>query len=85
LEKFVYGTVSRGENTFFIFDEFNPGFLSNFVEDLFERNIADACIAGWSELLEEQHDFFLYLTEKESKINSLDHSTENLIKLYRGE
>jgi hypothetical protein len=75
----------KGENSFFIFDQFNPHFLSAHVNALLKDGIADACIAGWVEVIGEEHDVFLFLVEKETNNQSGILSPENLTKLYRGD
>lgn len=75
----------KGENSFFIFDQFNPQFLSAHVNALLNDGTADACIAGWVEVMGEVHDVFLYLAEKEKNKQAVMLSPENLTKLYHGD
>jgi len=37
----------KGENAFFLFNSFNAYFIENYVADLLENGIMEACICGW--------------------------------------
>ena len=54
----------KGENAFFIFDEFECQFVCDYVNLLFETNKMDACITGWVEIKGDQYESFLYYIEK---------------------
>ena len=71
----------KGENGFFIFDKFDPGFMVEYVQQVFSQG-AEACLAGWIEVLGEQHDVFLYLAENQKRINALPHSALQVKELY---
>ncbi len=72
----------KGENGFFIFDKFDPAFISNYV-NLVMKQGAKACLAGWIEVSGEQHNVFLYLTENKKQGLALPHTTEQLTDLYQ--
>ena len=72
----------KGENGFFVFEQFNCGFMTGYVDQLIARG-AESCIAGWIESNGEAHDVFLYLTEKEKRGEALDHTSETVSKLYK--
>jgi hypothetical protein len=72
----------KGENAFFVFEKFNPQFISDYVGHVLSQG-ARACIAGWTEVLGEQYNVFLYLVENTKQGLALPHTTEQLIKLYR--
>jgi 3-oxoacyl-(acyl-carrier-protein) synthase len=71
----------KGENAFFVLPKFNASRLHGYAEILMASGKTDACIAGWVDVLGEQHDVFLYLLEK-SKNGELRHTAEELQKLY---
>jgi hypothetical protein len=73
-----------GENAFFVFPEFNPEFLANYTEGLFESHGMTAAIGGWVDVERERHDVFLYLVEDRGSGEAIPHSMENLFKLYQG-
>jgi hypothetical protein len=75
----------KGENAFFIFEAFNAGFIQQYVNNLFNNNILQACICGWVELLEDQYKAVLFLVEKEKDSQSTLFSIENINKIYQVE
>lgn len=72
----------KGENGFFIFDKFDPFFMASYVEGVLNGG-ADACLAGWVEILGEQHDVFLYLVENKNGNMALPHTAAQLTELYQ--
>ena len=73
----------RGENAFFVFDEFNAGFIENYVNNLINNNILQSCICGWVELLDDQYKSVLFLVEKERTGQRILFTKENINKIYR--
>ena len=73
----------KGENAFFVTPSFEPVTMAGYVDGVMENEYTSACIAGWVEVLGEQHDVFLYLVEK-SKFGetSWPHDEETIEKLY---
>ncbi len=71
----------KGENAFFVLPAFDPNRLFEYAEIVMASGKTDACIAGWVDVLGEQHDVFLYLLEK-SNNGGLEHTAEQLQKLY---
>ena len=72
----------KGENAFFVLPRFDSSRLFEYVEIVMASGKTDACIAGWVDVLGEQHDVFLYLLEKLDN-GGLEHTAEQLQKLYR--
>lgn len=93
LPNIVIGEISikhkfKGENGFFIFEKFDADFLANYVSDLFNSNILQACICGWVELMGEEYKAVLFLVEKESATITdssagIILSMENFNKIYQ--
>ena len=75
----------KGENAFFVFEEFDGPFLSLYVDNILGNNSAQACLAGWVEVLADHYDVFLYWAEKQKRELGIEHTAENLIKLYISE
>jgi hypothetical protein len=73
----------KGENAFFIFDEFNAGFIENYVSNLINNNTLQSCICGWVELLEDRYKSVLFLVEKEEAGQKILFTKENLNKTYQ--
>jgi hypothetical protein len=72
----------KGENGFFVFEKFNPEFISSYVNQVLAQG-AKACLAGWIEVLGEQHNVFLYLVEERNQEVLLQHTTAQLEQLYQ--
>ena len=70
----------KSENSFFIFDAFNPSFMANYANILIQTHKADAVLCGWVEYLNEEYTAFLYLVSKEG---TLEHNEQSLIQLYK--
>lgn len=73
----------KGENAFFVFDEFNAVFIENYVSNLINNNILQSCICGWVELLGDQYRSVLFLVEKEQAGQSILFTKENINKIYQ--
>jgi len=72
----------KGENAFFICEQFDGEFIEQYVTNLINNNILQACIFGWVELLNEEYKTVLFLVEKEASPNSLLFTNENINKIY---
>lgn len=86
LPNIVIGEISirfhfKGENAFFINEKFEPAFMEQYVSNLLNNNILQACICGWIELLEDEYKTVLFLVEKTVK-TGIPFSKENLNKIY---
>ena len=51
----------KSENTFFIFEKFNPVLMSNYTNVLLSTGRADKVLCGWTEYYKETYRAFLYL------------------------
>ena len=69
----------KSENAFFIFGKYNAAFHHTYENNLIQMNKADSVLAGWVNVDKNICDAFLYLV---SKKGTIEHTTENLIKLY---
>jgi hypothetical protein len=72
----------KGENAFFIFEQFNADFIAGYVSNLLDTQQLQACICGWVELLGDEYKAVLFLIEKEHKEGSMPFITENIDKVY---
>ena len=72
----------KGENAFFVFKQFDATFIAQYVNNLFDNNVIDACICGWVELLGENYKAVLLLVEKQQSNQSAAYTTENINKIY---
>lgn len=70
----------RGENTFFIVENFNAELLTNHINNLFLANKARAFIGGWVNYNFDSYEAFLYLVNQQGKI---EHKTEEINRLFK--
>jgi hypothetical protein len=73
----------KGENAFFIFEEFNTAFMLAYCNDLLNTKAAKACICGWVEVLQNDYKAVLILIESRSGKNSVPFTIENINQLYQ--
>lgn len=73
----------KGENAFFIINEFDAGFIEQYVSNLINSNILQSCICGWVELLGDEYKAVLILVEKELNQDSINFTKENINKIYQ--
>lgn len=67
------------ENSFFIFDNFNPSYLYDYSNSLIADGKAEKVLCGWADFDEKQYKAFLYLVTKKGAIT---HNTEVIKRLY---
>ncbi len=72
----------RGENAFFVTEKFEAKQMADYVDLVLASEKTRACIAGWTEVLGDYHDIFLYLVENMKGANGLTHTAEQLQKIY---
>ena len=70
----------KGENAFFIFDSFDAGFIQQYVSNLINSDILQACICGWVEVLGDTYNTVLFLVQKNG---SIPFTKENINKIYQ--
>lgn len=68
------------ENSFFIFDSFNPDYLFDYSNNLLQTNKAKKVLCGWVEFDNGQYEAFLYLVEEKG---ANGHSIEEINRLYK--
>lgn len=69
----------KSENSFFIFDAFNPSFMADYANMLLQTQKAQKVLAGWTELMGDNYEAFLYLVSSQGEI---EHNKQNLETLY---
>ena len=75
----------KGENAFFVFDKFDADFMEQYVDNLVNNNIVQACIFGWVDLLEEDYKAVLFLVEKEKGEQSSLLTQDNINKIFKAD
>lgn len=88
LPNIVIGEISirhgfKGENAFFINEDFDAAFIQQYVSNLFNTGELQCCICGWVEVLGENYNAVLFLIEKDKSSNSVIFTKENLTNLYQ--
>ncbi len=58
----------RGENAFFVVENFNANLLSNHINNLFLTHKSNAFLGGWVNQSENNFDAFLYFSSKKGNI-----------------
>ncbi len=80
----------KGENAVLILEQFDSGFMHDYVSELFHNQQVSCCLAGWIESYKDQYQSFLFLVEREDKAERLKGVQEyvslnisNLEELFR--
>ncbi|MES2774202.1 MAG: hypothetical protein V4722_08460 [Bacteroidota bacterium] len=73
----------KGENAFFISDVFDAGFIEQYVTNLINNDILQACICGWVEILDDQYKTVLFLAEKGRDGQGVLFTKENINNIYQ--
>jgi hypothetical protein len=68
----------KGENAFFITENFDAGFLWQYVGNLFNIDTLQACICGWVEVGGSGYESALFLVEKKAVTGSSPFTPGNL-------
>ena len=73
----------RGENAFFIFDRFNAGMVSEYINQLYAKGKLSYCIGGWVDQSPGGYEAFMYWAEPiEDKSVGIKHEENEIEKLY---
>ncbi len=75
----------KGENAFFVFNEFDADFMERYVSNLINNNILKACIFGWVDMLEEDYKAVLFLVEKEKSEQSSLLTQDIINKIFQAD
>ena len=65
-----------GENTCFIFKDYNTKFMATYVNSLLNSNMAQCCITGWVDFYENNYEAILYTVEKEATHEATEHTSQ---------
>ena len=69
----------QSENAFFVFDQFNSGFMTQYANGLLETKKAEKVLCGWVEYYQENYKAVAYLVEQHGE---LEHNEQTVNKLY---
>jgi hypothetical protein len=73
----------KGENDFFIFDQFDAGFMQQYTTHLFTSGAVQAAICGWVEIMGKDFTACLWLVEKRSNSKAVLFTEENIHQIYQ--
>jgi hypothetical protein len=69
----------KSENSFFIFEAFNPAFTVAFANSLLSAKKAEKVLCGWVEYYDEKYEAFLYLVASEGQ---MEHNEVTVKSVY---
>lgn len=69
----------QSENAFFVFEDFNAEFMTNYANVLLATNKAEKVLCGWVEYYQENYKAILYMVENQG---DLEHNKEIVNTLY---
>jgi hypothetical protein len=72
----------KGEQSFFIKDNFDADLIFRQVSYLLDQKILEACICGWVDVLGEEYKAALYLIETSDNTESIVFSPDNLNNIF---
>jgi 3-oxoacyl-(acyl-carrier-protein) synthase len=75
----------KGEDAFFIAENFEASFFESYVSSLLDNNHLQACICGWVELVGEDYKACLFLVEKTKNDGAIPFSKESMNKLFEAD
>ncbi len=73
----------KGENAFFIFEQFNPAFMQQYVQHLFDIEAVKAVICGWVEIVGSKYKTAMCLVETGANENNISFSVDNINHFYQ--
>jgi hypothetical protein len=73
----------RGENAFYIFENFNANFIADYINQLFLSHKLKACIGGWVDQSSENYEAFIYWADnKKDAPLAIEHTAKEMERLY---
>jgi hypothetical protein len=69
----------RSENSFFIFEGFNPEFLIEYGNSLTQLGKSSSVLCGWVEVIENEYNAFMFIIKPEKGIELTKENLEKLI------
>src|SRR5471030_1029884 len=72
----------KGEDAFFVTEQFDAYFTAQYVGDLLNNNVMQACICGWVDVLRGDYKSTLFLVEKEGKLDSSPFTADNMNQAF---
>lgn len=70
----------RGENAFFIVENFNADLIVNHINNLFLTNKSKVFVGGWVNQSDDEYEAFIYLANEQQNVK---HTSDEINKLYK--
>lgn len=72
----------KGESACFVFDIFDAGFQTEYINSLFETGKIKSCISGWADYYDGNAEAFFYLAQPTNNNNYQKHDSITVQKLF---
>ena len=69
----------KGENAVLILEQFDPGFIDQYVSELFRSQRVNCCLSGWIECYGDHYQSFLFIVEQEDRTERFKEPQEYVI------
>ena len=73
----------KGEHAFYIQDSFDAAFMEKQVNYLLDNDIMQACICGWTDVVDREYEAVLFFVEKKKGESSALFSAENMADIFK--
>jgi hypothetical protein len=70
----------QGENAFFVFEKFQPGFIQQYASSILGAGLIKACICGWIEILANDYKAAVFMVEE--KNDGMEFTAANMSELF---
>jgi hypothetical protein len=71
----------KGENAFFVSDDFDSAFIEQYVGYLLDQDTLKACICGWVDVYKEDYKAVLFLVDKEQ--GEMSFTKDNMDMIFK--
>jgi hypothetical protein len=73
----------KGENAFYIFENFHAEFITDYINQLFLSDKLKACIGGWVDQSADSNEAFIYWADdKKDAVSLAEHTAGDIERLY---
>jgi hypothetical protein len=69
----------KGENSVFIFEQFDPEFIHHYVSELFLNQRTNCCLSGWIECYGDHYQSFLFMIERKDRMKGFKGHQEYVV------
>ena len=72
----------KGENAFYIFERFQPGFIADYINQLFLSQKLKAGLGGWVEQSKDNYEAFIYWVDDLEEESAFEHTAPGVENIY---